>query len=144
MMASISLPVGESSACSVIDTTRTPFRRSMDLKATACQGGGGPAGFVDHLAELRAVGDASALGLVDVLAGDEVAVLVGVVPERTHLCGYGQVHVLSVAGHPGVEGCRCVVVSVVHLLLLLVSSCSVWRERRICIRSCLRHSLSSR
>ena len=36
MMASISLPVGVSSACSVIDTTRTPLRRSMDLKATAC------------------------------------------------------------------------------------------------------------
>ena len=36
MMASISLPVGESSACSVMDTTRMPLRRSMDLKATAC------------------------------------------------------------------------------------------------------------
>ena len=36
MIASMSLPVGVSSACSVIETTRTPFRRSMDLKATAC------------------------------------------------------------------------------------------------------------
>ena len=36
MMASMSLPVGESSACSVMETTRTPFLRSMDLKATAC------------------------------------------------------------------------------------------------------------
>ena len=35
-MASMSLPVGESSACSVMETTRTPLRRSMDLKATAC------------------------------------------------------------------------------------------------------------
>ncbi len=35
-MASISLPVGESSACSVMETTRMPFLRSMDLKATAC------------------------------------------------------------------------------------------------------------
>ena len=35
-MASIGLPVGESSACSVMDTTRMPLRRSMDLKATAC------------------------------------------------------------------------------------------------------------
>ena len=35
-MASISLPVGESSACSVMETTRTPLRRSMDLNATAC------------------------------------------------------------------------------------------------------------
>ncbi|MCY4575473.1 MAG: hypothetical protein OXC55_02520 [Chloroflexi bacterium] len=32
----MSLPVGVSSACSVMDTTRTPLRRSMDLKATAC------------------------------------------------------------------------------------------------------------
>ncbi len=36
MMASMSLPVGESSACSVMDTTLTPLRLSMDLKATAC------------------------------------------------------------------------------------------------------------
>ncbi len=36
MMASISLPVGESSACSVMETTRMPLRLSMDLKATAC------------------------------------------------------------------------------------------------------------
>ncbi|MCY4114606.1 MAG: hypothetical protein OXG33_11845 [Chloroflexi bacterium] len=32
----MSLPVGESSACSVMETTRTPLRRSIDLKATAC------------------------------------------------------------------------------------------------------------
>ena len=36
MMASISLPVGVSSACSVMETTLTPLRLSMDLKATAC------------------------------------------------------------------------------------------------------------
>ena len=36
MMASRSLPVGVSSACSVMETTRTPLRLSMDLKATAC------------------------------------------------------------------------------------------------------------
>jgi len=36
MMASMSLPVGVSSACSVMETTRMPLRRSMDLKATAC------------------------------------------------------------------------------------------------------------
>ena len=36
MIASMSLPVGESSACSVIETTRTPLRLSIDLKATAC------------------------------------------------------------------------------------------------------------
>ena len=52
------------------------------------EGGRGPAGLVDHLAELRAVGDASALGLVDELAGDQVAVLLGVVPERSELRGH--------------------------------------------------------
>ena len=36
MMASMSLPVGESSACSVMDVTLTPLRLSMDLKKTAC------------------------------------------------------------------------------------------------------------
>ena len=36
MIPSSSLPVGESSACSVMETTRTPLRRSIDLKATAC------------------------------------------------------------------------------------------------------------
>ena len=35
MMASRSFPVGESSACSVMETTRTPWRRSMDFRATA-------------------------------------------------------------------------------------------------------------
>ena len=35
-MASISLPVGVSSACSVMETTRMPFFLSIDLKATAC------------------------------------------------------------------------------------------------------------
>ncbi|MDE2842724.1 MAG: hypothetical protein OXN21_05000 [Chloroflexota bacterium] len=32
----MSLPVGVSSACSVMETTLMPLRRSMDLKATAC------------------------------------------------------------------------------------------------------------
>ena len=36
MMPSSSLPVALSSACSVMDTTRMPLRRSWDLKATAC------------------------------------------------------------------------------------------------------------
>ncbi len=36
MIASMSLPVGESSACSVMETTRMPRLRSIDLKATAC------------------------------------------------------------------------------------------------------------
>ena len=36
MMPSNSLPVGVSSACSVMETTLMPLRLSMDLKATAC------------------------------------------------------------------------------------------------------------
>ena len=36
MIASISLPVGVSSACSVIEVTRILRRLSIDLKATAC------------------------------------------------------------------------------------------------------------
>ncbi len=108
------------------------------------EGGSRPRSLVDHLAELRPVGDTAALGLVDELTGDQVAVLLGVVPERPELGGNGQVHVLPVAGDPGVEGRWRVVVSFNHRFLLLVSSCSVWRERRICIRSCLRRSLSSR
>ncbi len=108
------------------------------------EGGLGLGGLIQHLAKLGAVRDATALGLVHVLPDDHVAVLLGVVPERPELCGHGVVHVLPFAGDPGVEGHRGVVVSVVHLLLLPVSSCSVWRERRICVLSCLRHSLSSR
>ena len=85
MMASMSLPVGVSSACSVMETTRTPFLRSMDLKATACSclrvkrenfqtriswnRAWGLAASSDHLAELGPVGDAPALGLVHVLVG---------------------------------------------------------------------------
>ena len=83
------------------------------------EGGLGLGGLVDHLAELRPVGDAAALGLVHELAGDDVAVLVGVIPERPQLCGHRQVHVLPVAGDPGVEGCWRVVVSFNHLFLLL-------------------------
>ena len=63
-----------------------------------------PAGLVQHPAELGPVGDPAALGLVHVLAGDGVAVLPGVVPEGAKLGGDGEVHVLAVAGHPGVEG----------------------------------------
>ena len=44
------------------------------------EGGVGPAGLVDHLAELRPVGDASALRLVHILTGDHVAVLPCVSP----------------------------------------------------------------
>ena len=66
--------------------------------------GGGLAPLVDHVAELGPIGDSAALGLVHVLAGDGVAVGLGVVPERPKLGGHGEVHVLAVAGDPGVEG----------------------------------------
>ena len=56
------------------------------------------------LAELGPVGDAAALGLVQVLAGHGVAVVLGVVAQGPQLGGHGQVHVLAVAGDPGVEG----------------------------------------
>ena len=72
------------------------------------------AALVDHLAELGPVGDAAALGLVHVLAGYGVAVGLGVVPERPKLGGDGEVHVLAVAGDPGVEGCRGKVMAITH------------------------------
>ena len=59
---------------------------------------------VDHLVEFGPVVDAPALGLVDVLAHDHVAVPVSVVSQRPKLGGHREVHVLTVAGHPGVEG----------------------------------------
>ena len=85
-----------SSACSVIETTRMPLRRSMDLKATACSrlrvnlenfqtrislnGAWDALGLVEHLLELGPVCDAAAFRLVHELAHDDVAVLVGVFP----------------------------------------------------------------
>ena len=68
------------------------------------EGGVGAAGGIQHLAELGAVGDAAALGLVHVLAGDGIAVLLCVVAQRPELCCDGQVDVLAVAGDAGVEG----------------------------------------
>ena len=57
------------------------------------------------------------------------AVCLGVVPERTKLGGHGQVNVLAVTGHPGVEGRRCgrlvlLLHAVVLLPSLLCSACS--------------------
>ena len=46
------------------------------------EGGLGFGGLIQHLLELGPVGDAPALGLVHVLAGDQVAVLLGLVSER--------------------------------------------------------------
>ncbi len=106
----------------------------------------GSLGLVDHLLELWAVQHASALRLVHVLPDDLVAVLLGVVPERPELGGDGQVHVLSVAGNPSVEGhgravglfglAAHVCVLLFHLLLFLRASAR-------CRRSWMRHSLSS-
>ena len=64
------------------------------------------AALVDHVAELGPVGDAAALGLVHVLAGDGVAVVPGVVPQGPKLGGHREVHVLAVAGYSRVQGCR--------------------------------------
>ena len=69
------------------------------------EGGLGIAALLDHLLELGPVSDAAALYLVHVLAGDEVVVLVGIVPERTKQCRHREVHILPVAGDPDVE-CR--------------------------------------
>ena len=77
-------------------------------------------GGVQHLAELGPVGDAAALGLVDVLAGDEVAVLFGVVAQRPELRRDGEVDVLAVAGDAGVEGGGGGVRAVGHGSVLLV------------------------
>ena len=74
------------------------------------EGGVDLGSLVNHPAELWPIGDAPALGLVHVFADDRVAVLAGVFSERSQLCSHGQVHVLAVAGHPGVEGHRRVVV----------------------------------
>ena len=90
------------------------------------EGGGGPAALLDHPAELGPVGDAAALGLVHVLAGDGIAVGLGVVPERPKLGGHGQVHVLAVAGDPGVEGRRG---QGLELLFLHMRSLFVWSWR---------------
>ncbi len=78
----------------------------------------GLAGFVQHLAELGSIGDPAALGLVHVLADGQVAVLLGVVSKGAKLGGNGEVHVLAVAGNPGVEGRRYQVVLLTHCSVL--------------------------
>jgi len=77
-------------------------------------------GRVEHLAELGPVGDAAALGLVDVLAGDDVVVLLGVLAQRAQLGGDGEVDVLAVAGDAGVEGGGGGVGLVCHRVILLI------------------------
>ncbi len=78
-----------------------------------------PVGLVQHPAEVGAVGDPAALGLVHVLAGDGVAVAFGVVAQGAELGGDGQVHVLPVAGDPGVEGRRSWCRLLIHAVILL-------------------------
>ena len=122
MMASISLPVG--GVVGVLGDGRDPdapfaehgleghgvFALAGESRKlpdeNLLEGRVGTAGLVQHPAELGAVGDSAALGLVHVLAGDGVAVVLGVVSEGPKLGGHGEVQVLAVAGHPGVEGRR--------------------------------------
>ena len=52
-------------------------------------------GRADHFAKLGTVCDAAALGFIHVLADDDVAVLLGVVPECSKLGGDGEVHVVA-------------------------------------------------
>ena len=56
----------------------------------------GLSGLVQHLAELGPVGDAARLGLVDVLAGDHVAVALGELAQGAQLGGDGEVDILAV------------------------------------------------
>ena len=53
---------------------------------------------VEHPSELGPVGDTAALGLGDVLAGDEVAVLVGVVAQGPQLSRDREVDILAITG----------------------------------------------
>ena len=84
------------------------------------EGGVVGTGGVQHLAELGPVGDAAALRLIDVFAGDEVAVLLGVVTQRPQLGGDREVDILAVAGDAGVEGGGRGVRTVGHGTALLV------------------------
>ena len=63
----------------------------------------GAARVVEHLPELRPVRDAAALGLVDVFAHDDVAVLLGVLAQGAQLGGHGEVDVLAVAGDASIQ-----------------------------------------
>ena len=77
-------------------------------------------GLIQHPSELGPVGGASALGLVHVFTGDQVAVPLGIVPERAELGRHRQVHVLAVTGNSCVEGRRYQIKSVIHQPFLLL------------------------
>ena len=90
------------------------------------------AALVDHVAELGPVGDTAALGLVHVLAGNGIPVGLGVVPQRPKLGGHGQVHVLAVAGDPGVEGRRGEGLKLLlHMCSFFVGRGIGWFKRRL-------------
>ncbi len=57
---------------------------------------------IEHLAELRSVGDAAGLGLVDVLPRDDVAVALSEVAQGAELGGDGEVDVLTVRRDSGI------------------------------------------
>ena len=115
--------MGVSSACSVMETTRIPFRLSMDLKAMACSRlrvnlenfqtritwkgalGWDPSSIILRNWGLSAMRPLSASSTYSRATG-EVALL-GVVTQRSHLGCYRQVHVLSDTGDPSVEGRWC-------------------------------------
>ena len=95
------------------------------------EGSRGLAALVDHVAELGPVGDPAALGLVHVLAGDDVAVVLRVIPERPKLGGDGEVHVLAVAGDSRVqgrwgEGLHLFFHAVLSFLMLYILTESYW------------------
>lgn len=67
-------------------------------------------------------------GLVDALVHDHISVLACVVSQRPKLSGHRKVHVLTVAGDPGVEGHWCGLGSFTHLRIIqsapgMVTSC---------------------
>ena len=118
MMPSSSLPVAESSACSVMDTTLMPLRRSMDLKATACSRLRVKRLNFQTKISLKGAWGLAASSIIFLNWGRSatlplsassmysratmVSVLLSVVPKRPQLGSHGQVHVLAVTGDPGV------------------------------------------
>ncbi len=90
-MASMSLPIGESSACSVIENTLMPRPPEHRLEGDSMlplagesaefpdenllEWGIRPGGIVNHPPELGTLGSTATFGLVDILTCDDVVVL---------------------------------------------------------------------
>ena len=170
MMPSISLPVGLSSACSVMETTRMPLRLSVDFRRTACSRLRVKREYFQTSISLKGAWVLLASSIIFLNSGrsvlrplsasstyspdDLAAVLVGVIPEGPQLGGHGQVHVLAVAGDPGVEGRRRVVglvglaahvcVLLLHSLWFLRASARWRRSRRSHSRSSMYRRMASR